>query len=113
MVLCNFCERKETRNRQFNLPFTCVECEKNAMNYVDNNDIIYVDAKGNKIQINDDTILDIEVNDYNISDNNNKSESPIDVTNFKDALLASFVYTSGTFKKSNRREGFVDTNIIN
>ena len=65
MILCNFCQRKETCNRYFSLPFTCEECEKNKSNYVNSdnavnsyvNEIIYVDGKGNKCTDNDNTIL--------------------------------------------------------
>ena len=93
MPLCNFCNLKETRSRRFTLPFTCSECANNKDNYRNmfnlpeennNEEIIYIDNKGQEITINELTELNI-VNEAEIK----PIDKSIDMNNFKDNLLAS------------------------
>lgn len=104
-VLCNFCQRRETRSRPFKLPFTCVECENNEMNYINdrsvnkinNDDIIFVDAQKKHICINKDTDLRIDIENP-IPHNEFYSDNSFDRNNFKDALLAN-LYSQVEFLK--------------
>ena len=81
MVVCNYCSKKELSSRRFTLPFTCKECEVNTKNYAStiNDEIIYIDSNGKHINTNIDEDLEINI----------ESEKPIDITDYKDALLAS------------------------
>ena len=70
MVVCNFCDKRETRARSFSLPFTCKECENNCKNYeTDASMITFVDKSGKEIKINNNTDIAIErTSDINMND---------------------------------------------
>ena len=98
-LLCNFCNKRETRTRRFNLPFTCKDCEQNEKNYARTvgDDIIYVNSSGKYISVSSDTEISIEMdhntNDTNVISGNSRTSTekrkPINSNDFKDALLAS------------------------
>ena len=105
MVLCNFCNRKETRNRPFANGFTCLDCLNNTDNYLDTydetttcDDIIFISSEGKKI-ITDESM---ELNLIHEKDDAKKyispHNSPINSNDFKDSLLAS-LYTQLEFLK--------------
>ena len=93
-LLCNFCNKRETRTRRFNLPFTCKNCEQNEKNYA-RDDIIYVNSSGKYISVSRDTEISIEMdhstNATNVGNSRTSTEKrkPINSNDFKDALLAS------------------------
>ena len=105
MALCNFCNRKETRNRQFATPFTCIECINNSDNYTNeesahSGDIIFISDEGKKVTtINESTELKI----INSADDTSKIIPTQDLKNnsndFKDNLLAS-LYSQVEFLKN-------------
>ena len=97
MVVCNFCNRRETRTRRFTLPFTCIECEKIPEYYTDiNNEITYVDASGKNVNIKNDTEIEIEIE-------TDSRENFIDTNNYKDSLLAS-LYSQVEFLRNEINE---------
>ena len=61
-----------------------MECVKNRSNYATsaNDDINYINSSGKRIVINSETELDIEIE--------LEKTNPVDSTDFKDALLASY-----------------------
>ena len=69
------------QSRRFTLPFTYKECEVNTKNYASSisDEIIYIDSNGKHINTNINEELEINI----------ESEKPIDITDYKDALLAS------------------------
>ena len=79
MTVCNIRTKRETCACRFTLPFTCKECEENCKNYANTvNDVItYIDTTGKYININNDTEINIV------------HDKLIDITDFKDTLLAS------------------------
>ena len=100
MTLCNFCGQRESRNHPFDEAYVCNTCCKNKTNYMmdGEDDITYIDARNNKIIINSDTELEI-IN----TPIREKISTPIDTTDFKDALLAS-LYTQVEFLKNQIEE---------
>ena len=90
MVVCNFCNKRESRARHFSLPFTCKECENNYKNYAtDNSMITFMDKSGKEIKINNDTEIILE--------------KTIDVNDYKDSLLAS-LYSQVEFLRNELNE---------
>ena len=78
MVICAFCQRKETRNRPFATPYTCTECESKEENYNHINDadeIIFIDSKGKHVNITNETEVEIE------------TIPAIDTSNYKDSQI--------------------------
>ena len=92
MVVCNFCDKRESRARRFSLPFTCKECENNYTNYATNTSVItFVDKSGKEIKVNNDTEIAVErTSDMNIND-------------YKDSLLAS-LYSQVEFLRNELNE---------
>ena len=95
MATCNFCNKRETRQRPFTLPYVCCDCSQNDDNFTrdldqDNNDITFIDATGKNININSDTELNV-------------INSEIDTSNYKDHLLAS-LYSQVEFLRNELEE---------
>lgn len=94
MVVCNFCQRKETRNRHFNLPYTCNECEINNNNYINNEDeaivnddeIIFINSLGKQERINDNTELNIHVEIASGENNGSTTDTQNNVSRIKTVL---------------------------
>ena len=116
MTLCNLCQRKETRNRPFNLPFTCKECESNENNYSTYpDDIIFIDSKGKEVHLNENSDISINLENMDAQKNQQQHDGNIiNSENFKDALLAS-LYTQVEFLKSQllEKDVLIRTLIIN
>ena len=92
MVVCNFCDKRETRARLFSLPFTCKECENNCKNYAtDASMITFVDKSGKEIKINNNTDIAIE------------RTSDINMDDYKDSLLAA-LYSQVEFLRNELNE---------
>ena len=111
MVLCNFCNKRESRSQPFSEAYVCQECFDDDNNYDFNSnsnkdDLIFVDASNKTYKINSDTELDIlNVTDSMNRDNNNitSHDTPIDIGNFKNALLSS-LYSQVEFLRSQLEE---------
>ena len=83
MTICNFCGKRETRNRIFKSPYTCNQCIADEHNYMDdddesNDDIIYIDSTGKKVKVTNEEEMEIIA-----------STSVNCIDDYKDALLAS------------------------
>ena len=98
MTVCNFCGKKEGYDQLFKSPYTCIECMRSEENYLkaddDENNIIFINSKGKKIEIAMNDEIDINV------------ESPIDMSNYKDALIASLYSQVEFFKKGITRKKY-------
>ena len=110
MALCNFCNKRESRSRQFSTAYVCKECHNDDNNYdfnYESNDdeLIFVDASNKKYKINKDTELEIlNITQSTTNENNIASTGlPINIENFKEALLCS-LYSQVEFLKSQLEE---------
>ena len=107
MVLCSFCNKRESRSRRFSTAYVCEECYNDDNNYdfnyeLNNDELIFVDASNKKYKISKDTELEI----LNITQSTNNEKNiglPIDDEHFKNALLAS-LYSQVEFLKSQLEE---------
>ena len=99
MTVCNLCSKRESRARNFSLPFTSKECEENSKNFssgLSDDGITYIEGNGKHFKINSETEVDI-VTDistekaivFEVDVHNMKEGKPIVIKDYKDALLAS------------------------
>ena len=80
--------------RRFTLPFTCKQCQQNKQNLINGDAITYITAGGKEYEIGSNNEVEI-VHD--------SDEKPIDINDFKDALLSS-LYGQVEFLRSQLEE---------